>query len=88
MGWLDYHLHVFRVKMPRKKLHTEIGIPDEEFDDRKVIPGWEVPITEFFNEPGQLAIYDYDFGDGWSHYIFLEGILSEHAREPPSLLGG
>ena len=22
-----------------------------------------------------LAIYDYDFGDSWSHYILLEGIL-------------
>jgi len=75
MGWLDYHLHVFNFKMPHRKQPTMIGIPDEEFDDRKVLPGWEVPITDYFNEPGQSAIYDYDFGDGWSHHILLEGIL-------------
>jgi len=41
-----------------------------------------------------MTIYDYDFGDSWSHYVLLEGILlmekgsntrgalpvSEHAR--------
>ncbi len=75
MGWLDYHLHAFRVKMPRKKSETEIGIPDEDFDDRNVVPGWKVPITKYFTEPGKMAIYDYDFGDGWSHSVVLEGIL-------------
>ncbi len=75
MGWLDYHLHAFRVKMPRKKSETEIGIPDEDFDDRNVVPGWKVPITKYFTEPGKMAIYDYDFGDGWSHFVLLEGIL-------------
>jgi hypothetical protein len=75
MGWLDYHLHAFRVKMPQKKSETEIGIPDEDFDDRDVLPGWRVPITKYFIDPGKMAIYDYDFGDGWSHYVLLEGIL-------------
>jgi len=75
MGWLDYHLHVFRFKMLHRKQHTEIGIPDEEFDNHKVLPGWQIAITDYFCEPGQSAIYDYDFGDGWSHSILLEGIL-------------
>jgi hypothetical protein len=75
MGWLDYHLHVFRIQMPHKKTYTEIGIPDEEFDNDKILPGWEIPISDYFTEPGKSAIYDYDFGDSWSHYILLEGIL-------------
>ncbi len=75
MGWLDYHLHLFRSKKPHKKKPTEIGIPDEEFGFNKILPGWEIPITEYFTKPGQLATYDYDFGDDWSHYVLLEGIL-------------
>ncbi len=75
MGWLDYHLHLFRIKKPHKKKHTEIGIPDEEFGSHEILPGWEILLSEYFTEPGQFAIYDYDFGDGWSHCILLEGIL-------------
>ncbi len=37
MGWLDYHLHAFRVRMPRKKTETEIGIPDDESFDRVIL---------------------------------------------------
>jgi len=75
MGWLDYHLHAFRIRMPHKKKEMEIGIPDDEYFDHPVIPGWEVPIASVFTEPGKSAIYDYDFGDGWSHIVLLEGIL-------------
>ncbi len=75
MGWLDYHLHSFRIKKPHKRKQTEIGIPDEEFGFKEILPGWETPLSGYFTEPGQIAIYDYDFGDNWSHYILLEGIL-------------
>ncbi len=74
MGWLDYHLHKFRVKKPRGRKLIEIGIPDTE-TDRSVLPGWDVPISTYFTEPGVSAAYDYDFGDGWRHEILLEGIL-------------
>jgi hypothetical protein len=80
MGWLDYHLHTFRVKMPRKKSEIEIGIPDEDIDNRDVLAGWKVPIRKYFTEPGKTAIYDYDFGDGWSHSVLLEGILLKEKR--------
>ena len=74
MGWLDYHLHEFRVKKPRGRKLIEIGIPDAE-TDRNVLEGWDVSISTYFTEPGVSAAYDYDFGDGWHHEILLEGIL-------------
>jgi hypothetical protein len=74
MGWLDYHLHEFRVKRPSGRKVIEIGIPDSEFD-RDVLAGWEVPISNHFVEPGVAAEYDYDFGDGWRHKVLLEGLL-------------
>ncbi|WP_432743071.1 plasmid pRiA4b ORF-3 family protein [Methylobacter sp. G7] len=74
MGWLDYHLHEFRVNKPRSRKVDVIGIPDTE-TDHSVIAGWEVPISEYFVTPGVAAAYDYDFGDGWCHEVLLEGIL-------------
>lgn len=80
MGWLDYHLHVFRLRLPGKKKATAIGIPDEEGYGEVILPGWEVPITEYFTEPGKSALYEYDFGDGWSHTVLLEEILLKNKR--------
>lgn len=89
MGWLDCHLHAFHVRMPQTRMGIEIGIPDDEEFERSVLPGWEVPMTEFFTEPGKSAIYDYDFGDGWSHRILLEAILlKEEGRKYPRCIAG
>lgn len=73
MGWLDYHLHLFHLQPPGKKKPVLIGIPDDE-DEDNILPGWDVPITRYFKEPGDEAGYDYDFGDGWRHRIVLETI--------------
>jgi hypothetical protein len=75
MGWLDYHLHVFRIPQKHKRKPIEIGIPQDEWDGENVTPGWEIPIVYHFTEPGQTMEYEYDFGDGWSHEILLEAIL-------------
>jgi hypothetical protein len=72
MGWLGYHLHAFRVRMPHKRKLVEIGIPTDDYYDEPVLPGWEIPITEYFMEPGKSAPFEYDFGDGWNHNILLE----------------
>ena len=82
MGWLDYHLHAFRVRMLHNKKETEIGIPDDEEYDHPVLPGWKVPITRVFTEPGEMATYGYDFGDGWSHTVLLEGCLLYTSPSP------
>jgi hypothetical protein len=89
MGWLDYHLHAFRVRMPYKRKIVEIGIPTENYYEEPVSPGWEIPITEYFTEPGKSAPYEYDFGDGWEHIILLEGILlkEQGVRYPRCVAG-
>jgi hypothetical protein len=88
MGWLDYHLHAFHVRLPHKKRDTQIGIPDDESFDH-VLPGWQVSMTKYFTEPGKLAIYDYDFGDSWSHRVLLEAILlKEKGAKYPRCIAG
>ncbi len=41
MGWLDYHLHEFRLPHAAEKQVVSIGIPtDEDPADAPVLPGW------------------------------------------------
>ena len=92
MGWLDYHLHAFRVQREHVPIPIEIGIPNDEYaveGDPETHPGWEVPITDFFYEVGNTADYEYDFGDGWRHGILLEGILlREKGQKYPRCIDG
>jgi hypothetical protein len=77
MGWKDYHLHEFKVA-DREGRVERVGIPDEDgFDDRPRLPGWEVPIANWFGYYGaQPALYNYDFGDDWDHVVAYEGMHS------------
>jgi hypothetical protein len=88
MGWLDYHLHTFDLKVSGSGKRVEVGIPDEEFD-RAVTPGWEKALAKYFVEPGTTASYTYDFGDGWTHGVLLEGVLvPEKSTNYPKCLAG
>lgn len=91
MGWLDYHLHAFRLQDPETGEALEIGIPDDEWspDGGRVIAGWQTPIRSYLNAAGQTVIYDYDFGDGWSHRIELREIVPlEPGARYPKCVGG
>jgi hypothetical protein len=89
MGWLDYHLHSFSILPPRKRKPVLIGIPDPDYEDDTTVAGWEIPMTKYFNEPGDIAGYDYDFGDSWHHKITLEGIyLQKDGTKYPHCTNG
>lgn len=91
MGWQDYHLHLFRIRRKHSHRVTEIGIPDEDrFEgEPEILPGWEIPILEYFYDVGITSDYIYDFGDHWEHEIVLEGILiREKGVKYPKCLDG
>ena len=89
MGWLDYHLHIFRFRKPHKRVTVEIGITGDEMDDNITLPGWEISMADYFTEPGSLALYEYDFGDSWEHDLLLEGILlKEKGVKYPRCIAG
>jgi hypothetical protein len=70
MGWLDYHLHAFRV------VGSEVtyGIPDEDDDAPfNTKPGWKAKVQDVFSYSDSVGTYEYDFGDGWIHLLVLEG---------------
>ena len=75
MGWWDSHLHAFRQRVENRHGGVEIGIPTDA-DFTEVSAGWEVPVVEYFSEPGDRMLYEYDFGDGWEHAVVLLAIES------------
>jgi hypothetical protein len=75
MGWLDYHLHEFEIINPKTDLKVNIGIPDEEYSDRKILYDHKEKISGYFNMDNRISIYEYDFGDSWRHTVKLEKIL-------------
>jgi len=75
-GWDDYHLHEFRTIDPQFRNVEKIGIPDEEFGMEDIMAGWEQNIKDWFSLDGRTKMnYEYDFGDGWEHFVILEKIL-------------
>jgi hypothetical protein len=73
MGWLDYHLHEFRLRSPDGRMMS-VGIPDEDFD-RDVLAGWKCRVAKFLSLDQPGFEYIYDFGDNWRHKIELEKVL-------------
>ena len=91
MGWLDYHLHEFRIKDRSPGNPTIIGIPPEELweDQLEVLPGWEIPVTGYLSQPGDQTEYVYDFGDGWLHMVTLVSVEPrEKGKRYPQCIGG
>jgi hypothetical protein len=91
MGWLDYHLHIFRLRDPLTKEESQIGIPDPDpfVDEPDVLPGWEIPVIQYLKEAHDRAAYEYDFGDGWEHDLVLEaiGARQTNTKYPRCLAG-
>ncbi|MHB8841507.1 MAG: plasmid pRiA4b ORF-3 family protein [Candidatus Aquicultor sp.] len=76
MGWLDYHLHEFKIKNPSTGREEKIGMLNDEIDyDDDIVPEEGQVIADWFSMSNQAADYLYDFGDGWEHEIKLEKIL-------------
>lgn len=91
MGWFDSHLHLFRIRRKHHHSEIEIGIPNEDRfeDEQEILPGWEIPIADYFDDVGITFLYEYDFGDGWIHEILFEGILiREKGQKYPRCIDG
>ncbi|MCK8817619.1 plasmid pRiA4b ORF-3 family protein [Natroniella sulfidigena] len=88
MGWLDYHLHEFRITDPATGEEAGIGFPDLEFNNNLKV-SWEERIEDYFNNENNSATYIYDFGDYWEHELELEEINpAERDQEYPLCLAG
>lgn len=70
MGWMNSHLMMFQ------QGYRIIGRPDwDETGEDDSEDARRVKIRELLKKPGDKMIYEYDFGDSWTHEIFLENVL-------------
>ena len=80
MGWTDSHLHQFI------KGKTFYGAVDPLFDGEDEA---KTKLRDVLQRSEDRLVYEYDFGDGWTHEIVLERIT---AAAPgciyPHVLGG
>jgi hypothetical protein len=91
MGWLDYHLHEFRVLDPRSGTIMKLGLPDDEgWDEAPLVADWlEFPLDYAVGSPPPMQ-YTYDFGDDWTHALIFEGFEQAPGRRKlrPECVGG
>lgn len=69
MGWEDAHLHQFIAD------GIYYGIPFPEFG-AEVVDEQNVHVHELLHTPGDSFVYEYDFGDSWTHEVLLEAIVA------------
>jgi hypothetical protein len=81
MGWQDSHLHRFRItdrEYGPAYLDDELDILDEK----------QFQIGDLMTT-GDLAGYEYDFGDGWEHELAVEGsAVADATAVYPQCTGG
>jgi hypothetical protein len=91
MGWLDYHLHEFRVVLDTKSGRIgRFGIPvDDMLGQPPVQPDWTVNVSDVIGRGDLPILYVYDFGDDWHHAVMYEGGVQRdrRARYPRCLSG-
>ena len=76
MGWTNSHLHAFEHEGDR---YVEPG-PDFEMDGADIDTD-DVTVGELLRKAGDDLMYEYDFGDGWSHMVTLTAIHCDDGPE-------
>jgi hypothetical protein len=80
MGWSGGHLGAFRVG---GVFYQE---PDEDWPDNAEDPA-SVRLVDLVG-PGEVFVFEYDFGDGWEHQVVVEEVLPAAGRTRPVCLAG
>jgi Plasmid pRiA4b ORF-3-like protein len=80
MGWTNSHLHQFEMGARSfGRTDPQVDPPPELEDDRKAT------LSDVAVEPGARIIYEYDFGDGWTHELTVEAIRPASAAAHSAL---
>lgn len=84
MGWQDIHLHHF-IKGDTFFAPT---LDDGGLGSMKQVDYKDLTIKDILTKQHERIIYEYDFGDGWQHEIWLEKIVPAGKKEHPLCLKG
>ncbi|MBC2644388.1 plasmid pRiA4b ORF-3 family protein [Rhodococcus wratislaviensis] len=75
MGWLDGHLHRFRMGSDPWSPYFVTPFDVEEGEDGVLEDG--VRLDQVLTGTGDRLWYQYDFGDDWDHVLAVEAVLDE-----------
>ena len=84
MGWTDSHLHQFTIH------DRDYGVPDRELDfGQQTLSERRVRLLEVVYGEKDRFVYEYDFGDSWTHQILVEKIIAkEEGKRYPVCVAG
>ncbi|MBD3676205.1 MAG: plasmid pRiA4b ORF-3 family protein [Planctomycetaceae bacterium] len=78
-GWGNYHMHEFEIDGERYGIEPEdFGFGPETHDESDVMLS-ELLIAAGTRSPWK---YEYDFGDGWKHWLIFEGYPTRKGNYP------
>lgn len=82
MGWTDSHLHQFTIH------GRDYGVPDREFEGRTEDER-KVRLLQVIDGEKDRFLYEYDFGDSWTHQILVEKMAPrEEGKRYPVCVAG
>jgi hypothetical protein len=84
MGWQDLHLHQFI----KGDTFYVSKLENDGFGTMKEVDYTDLTIKDILTKQHERIIYEYDFGDGWQHEIWLEKIVPAGKKEHPPCLKG
>lgn len=86
MGWTNSHLH----KYSKNDTHYSERIPEDmAWDEIGDLDYLNIKLSDLLEKEDQRILYEYDFGDGWTHDLILEKILlGDNELEYPVCLAG
>jgi hypothetical protein len=75
MGWSNAHLHQFIVD---RQIHSDPAFELNEFGDAPGVRNEsKTLLMNVAPRAGKVLVYEYDFGDSWTHRIKVEKILKQ-----------
>jgi hypothetical protein len=84
MGWQDLHLHHF---IKGDTFYAPRLDDDDGYNTMKLDYS-ELTIKDILTKQHDRIVYEYDFGDGWQHEIWLEKKVTTGKKEHPVCLKG
>jgi hypothetical protein len=77
MGWGGGHLHSFSIAQQGTKIPIliELPHPDNDFGDIETLDERTEKIADYFGKSVKQCLYNYDFGDDWTHTVLFEKVI-------------
>ncbi|WP_315913994.1 plasmid pRiA4b ORF-3 family protein [Arthrobacter sp. lap29] len=86
-GWMNCHLHEFRVGGYNGTAYGPVG-DDFDFGDQMPIDEASIKVGQILSQEKDKIGYTYDFGDNWEHSIAVENVLEYRGGPAARCTGG